>query len=802
MEIVYKKVLEPQPAIYGDFKFKCKKINDFLIKNNIKLYSHQTEAIAEVLEGKDVVITTPTASGKSMIYTLSILEEVCKNPNTRTILIFPLVALARDQETKIRNLIQKSSLKATVNSYYGDTEQNERYRIRKKPPNFLITTPDMLSKGILPFHYYWEELFRNLKFVVIDELHSYKGVLGSHVSNVVRRLNRITVFYRGENPQYICNSATIRNPKGFTEKFIGKEFVEISKSGAPSPKKYIYISKPTSNENLINLIEKHIKDSIPTIVFIDSRKDVELLYKSIKINFLKKGEENLALKVSPYRSGYKSKEREEIERKMANGEIKVVISTSALEMGIDIGNVDSVIVKGFPGTLASLWQRFGRSGRRDKDSINYYIAKNDALDQYYVKNPEELFSRSMEEPVINPDNKYILKKHLLVAAKEIPLELKNLTSVEKAIVKELLEEDMLIFKNGKFYIKSSKVKTDFDIRTSGDSYKIIHIKTGNEIGKLSQEYAFYEAFENAIYLHNGETYKVLKKDEKDKVIYVEESQVDYYTTPILQTEIDIINVEKQRTNKDINIYYGEINVKSYIIGYSKINIEDNKKTQDISFENFLERNFITKGVWFTVPDYYENLIIEKAKERKLNSFLKLIEKVLDKNYYDLILHLVKNSKNPIKTVLEIVESDGFNFKLNNTKSASLEKKQLEDSITTLKNDKSIFIGSLHGMEHGMIGIYSIFAMNDRWDIGGMSTNFHDQTEKATVFIYDGFEGGIGYAEVGFERLEDILMATYKNIKNCKCFTGCPSCILSPKCGNANEHLDKIGTEVLLELITA
>ncbi|PMP77238.1 MAG: DEAD/DEAH box helicase [Sulfurihydrogenibium sp.] len=796
MEIIYRKVLEPVESVYGDYDFKCKKIKDFLKESGIRLYLHQAEGIKAVLEGKDIVVTTPTASGKSMIYTLSILETICQNPNTRAILIFPLVALARDQAEKIENFIQKAGLKATVKTYYGSTDKEERYKIRNNPPNFLITTPDMLSKGILPYHSFWQDLFYNLKFVVIDELHSYRGVLGSHVSNVIKRLNRIADHYTGELPQYICNSATIKNPKAFAEKFVGKEFVEINKSGSPSPRKYIYITKPVSNEALIKLIKDHIERDIPTIVFIDSRKDVELLYKNIKLSFQKENKEELSKKVSPYRSGYNPEFREEIEKKMANGELKVLISTSALEMGIDIGNIDSVIVRGFPGTLASLWQRFGRAGRRNRDSINYFIPKNDVLDQFYVKNPEDLFNRSVEEPVINPNNKYILKNHVLVAAKELPLELKNLSSPEKEAVKELLEEGKLRFNNGKFYIKSKSINTDFNIRSTGDLYEIIDVKTQTTIGEMNQEYAFYEAFEKAVYIHGGVTYKVLGKNDEEKVIYVEESNLNYFTEPILQTEINIIKEEKQGSYKDIKLYYGEVNVRSLIVGYSTFDIEKHKKIKDVKFEKPLERNFITKGMWFTLENYYENLVMERTKKEKLSIFLREIQKLVDVGNYNLIKTILNKAKNQWQAVSSILNS--FNVE-------SLPKDKgrvLEDLKETFKNRDDIFIGSIHGLEHGMIGIFSIFAMNDRWDIGGVSTNYHPQTEKATIFIYDGIEGGIGYAEVGYERLEDILKATYKNVKNCKCLNGCPSCILSPKCGNANEYLDKQGTQVLLELLLA
>ncbi len=798
--IVFSKTIKATSPEYADYNFQSKKIIDFFNRKKLKLYSHQALAIENILKGKDVVITTPTASGKSLIYILSFLEKLEKYPEKTAILIFPLVALARDQKNKIEKLIKEIGVKASVETYYGDTSKNKRAQIRKKPPNLLITTPDMLNVGILPYHHLWEELFRNLDMVVIDEIHVYRGVLGSHVANVLMRLNRISKLYTGEKPQYICNSATVKNPFKFVSKFIEKEdLIEISKSGAPSPEKEIYLTQPISSKRLVSFIIHQLLNDISTILFIDSRKDLEILYLNVKKELQNRGLYIYIDKIKPYRSGYKQGQRETIENGLANGDIKVVLSTSALEMGIDIGEIDCVVLKGFPGTLSAMWQRFGRAGRRGKKAYNYLITKLDALDQYYLKNPEEIFNRQVEEPIINPQNKYILKKHLYMAAIEKPIDFKevdeNKKTVLKELLEELLEEGMLYLREGKFYPNKNK-KSFFSIRSAGETYDIIDIKENEIIGTINQEFAFYEAFKDAVYIHLGNTYKVLDRNDINKKVYVEETNINYYTTPILETEVEILNIIQSRTFKDIEIYYGDVNVKSSIIGCSSIEIESHSRIKDKIFDEVYQRNFNTKAFWFKIPSYYENLVKRYSKERRFEKILDIVRKKLDYTYYEVVENLIKSDKDVIKKLERLFNSTNPNLK------DKLDQKSIDSlkiHISRLKDD-NIFIGSLHAIEHGMIGIYSIFAMNDRWDIGGMSTNYHNQTESPTIFIYDGYEGGIGYSEVGFNNLEDILKATYKNIKNCTCIDGCPSCILSPKCGNANDTLDKVGSEVLLELL--
>ena len=482
--LVLEKVLPPQKPVFKEISFENPKINHFLKDRGFKLYSHQVEAIKKVKEDKNLVITTPTASGKSLIYILSIFERFYQNPYTAALVIFPLKALAQDQLNKIKEFALEIGLDISVEVYDGDTPQDKRRQIKTNPPNVLITTPDMLSAGILPYHYQWSSFFENLDFIVIDEVHSYRGILGSHVANIIRRLKRITEFYKSKKPVFITNSATIHNPSGFVSKLIGEEVVEIGKSGAPSPKKVVQIFKKLPKTLVVEYITNNVIEDISTIVFTDSRKEAELLTLRVRERLKDKGRTDLIDTVSPYRSGYTPEERREIEFKTTTRNIRALISTSALEMGIDIGDLESCVILGYPGTLAQLWQRFGRAGRRDKTAFNVFIPGYNALDQYFVKNPDEIFNRAVEEPVINPKNKFILEKHIPAMAAELPLAVDDLSEDEKEVARKLYKEGILKFSRGKLYAKKQK---PFSIRSSGESFLIKEKASKRVVGDISEE---------------------------------------------------------------------------------------------------------------------------------------------------------------------------------------------------------------------------------------------------------------------------------------------------------------------------
>lgn len=797
-DVVFEEVLPEKKPEYGSYEFRSKRINLYLKRNDIKLYTHQAKGFRSLLDdNKNIVVTTPTASGKSLIYTLTILEKIEIDSKARAILLFPLIALANDQYEKIKNLIDDIGIKATVSVFTGATDENERRKIKDQPPNILITTPDMLHIGILPNHRIWSDILSNLQVVVIDELHSYRGILGSHVANVIKRLKRLVYFYKGDAPQFILNSATIKNPTSFSKKFIGEDVSLVSDSGAESVKRIVRIFKNISKNKVSHILIDLLKKNIPTLVFVDSRKEVELLYLRLKDILEKERLQHLKDFITPYRSGYTSKERREIEKKLKKGEYKLVISTSALEMGIDIGSIDACVLVGFPGTLSSMWQRFGRAGRRKRTAYNILIPKRDILDQYFLKNPQDILIKDIEEPVINPENPYILKKHLLMMAKEKPIELSELKGkTEKYYIRELILDGELYLRDSKIYAK--KV-VPFGLRSSSGQFSIVDQDDGRVVGTMNQELVIYEAYKNAIYIHNGESYVIKSVDFDVKNIYISKTAVRYFTDPLTNTEINIVNVEKSIKFKEVELFYGDVDVKSQVIGFSKRDIGSYERMEDVIFEDTVYiRNFPTKALWFTMPQDWEVRVLSLSKHEKIIDLLKFLEDVgLERSRLEHIRQVVSDPSFKLQKINDILDGISKNlFK----KMGYGKERELEDFTNSTNKISEVYIGGLHGSEHSMIGIFSIIAMNDRWDIGGVSTPFHHQTGKPTIFIYDGFEGGIGYSEKGFERFKELVDISYKNVSNCGCLNGCPSCILSPKCGNGNEFLDKAGTKVLLSLL--
>lgn len=801
-DIVFETVIPKRDGKYCPYRFESKKLNRYIQQNGLKLYCHQVEGFKLIKEGKNIVITTPTSSGKSLIYTFSILEEVDKNPSATAILIFPLVALANDQYHKINSYVEKTGIDAVVSVYTGSTSAEKRKSIRSNIPNILITTPDMLNVAILPFHRNWAEMFANLRFVVIDELHSYRGILGSHVANVIRRLNRLAKHHAGETPQYILNSATIHNPVAFARKFIDSDVVEVKDSTAPSPNKILRIYNKLDKNRIADIALWFLENDIPTIVFLDSRKEVELFNLRLRDLLRRRNREELIKFITPYRSGYTFEERREIEEKLTRGEYKLVVSTSALEMGIDIGSIDACILVGYPGTLSATWQRFGRAGRRGKTAYNILIPKSDVLDNYFLKNPEDLIKQTMEEPVINPSNPYILKKHLMAMAFEKPIEISEIkSSEEKYYIRELILENKLIFKNNKVH---STKKHFFHIRSSDSQFNVVEKDSGTVVGQLNSDYVMYEAFKDAVYLHNGKSYVVRYVDFQSHTVYVSQQSVNYFTDPLIETEINIINEVKHKKVGEVEIFYGDINAKTRLIGYSKRNIESSQRIGDNFFEgeDIIERDFQTKALWFTIPDNWQTMLEQQITTEKLKDlYLFLSNFNVDKDFLQLLLKITnKPSITPsdIKNILQQNETLLHSTLQGKAKKSAI--KDIQEFVESLSKVKDAFVGALHAVEHSMIGIFSIIAMNDRWDIGGLSTPLQHQTNLPTIFIYDGFEGGIGYSEVGFERFVDLISLTAKNIVGCSCLNGCPSCILSPKCGNSNEFLDKSAAKILLRML--
>ncbi len=744
-------VLTPRDPIYGVIEEELpQNIKDYLEKKNIKLYKHQCAAMDYVRRGKNIIITTPTASGKTLAFDIPIFEKLFKYKSATALFLYPTKALSNDQLKVIKELESLTQIEVNPSVYDGDTPAHKRPKIREHS-RIIISNPYELHQ-VLPWHYKWQKFLSNLKFVVIDEAHRYRGVFGSNVAFLIKRMRRICDLY-GSHPQFVLSTATLANPIEFGELLAGVKLELVSFDGSPKGKKYFVFYNPyfngvgelSSANETENLFFFYLKNNLQTLCFTASRKTAELIASWAKKD-AEKSDPDLKGKISAYRAGYLPGERRKIENDLKNGNLTGVTSTNALELGIDIGSLDSVIISGYPGTVISTWQQAGRAGRGEEESIVTMVAFQNPLDQYFMKNPEMFFSRSHEHAIIDDSNPYIVSGHLLCAAAELPIKIEedgkylgdNLGHILQALERQGLLSDT---PNG--WVYSGKVRATEAVsidNISSDIFKVIC--DGELIETMDRSQAYREAHKGAVLLHQGETYVVTDLDLVNQKIEVKRDEVDYYTEAMKIVDIDIIKEINRKGIESFSVFFGEVDVSEEYIRY-KI-----KKYSEVIGSvplNLPPLNFKTTGIWFTVPEYIKEKI---WKER--------------------------------------------------SKDKDIKEKLRGRSVEGLKIE--VFAGALHGIEHSMIGIMPFHVMCDRWDIGGVSTIHHPETGKPTVFIYDGFEGGIGLTEKAFKLITDIMKMTYQLIRDCKCENGCPGCIYSPKCGNENEPLDKRGAILILEEI--
>jgi len=743
-QVVHIERITPQGAIFGELENPlCPDLQACLKSLGISaLYSHQAKALNAILAGKNVIIATPSASGKTLCYHLATLDALLQDKRSRALYIFPTKALAQDQLRSLKQILGATRelchmvSTGAVATFDGDTPQNERADIRKRA-NIVLTNPDMLHLGILPNHQSWPKLFRNLKYIVIDETHIYRGVFGSHVANVLRRLRRLCSMY-GSSPQFICCSATIANPQEHAQNIVGLPFEAIAEDGSPHGQKYFTFWNPpvvdeaktsrrSSNSEAAFLLGELVQKEIRSLVFARTRKLTELIY----IYTQEQLRASLKNKISPYRAGYLPEDRRRIERQFFDGELLGLVATTALELGINIGDLDATVLTGYPGSIASAWQQAGRSGRSTHSSLSFLIALENPLDQYLMRNPDFFFGKNFDNAIINPDNPYILKPHLLCAAWEKPLEekSKDFFGDAAALLLELEQEGRLKKRQQKHYLSPSITypAQDINIRaTSGQNYAVIDNREGYLLETVEASVAFFQVHPGAIYLHQGESYLIKELDLARHIAWVEPKSVDYYTQTM---EIDDIRVTRTLDKKDcrtVQVYFGDVDVTNVVVGFKR----KRQFTEEVIGEEPLDlppQNFATKALWFDLP--------QKAIDRICVS--------------------------------------GLDFQ-----------------------------GGLHACEHAAIGILPLFALCDRNDIGGVSTSFHPDTAKAQIFIYDAHPGGIGISEKGFELISELWQATLKVVQECPCADGCPSCVQSPKCGNNNQSLDKEAAIILLEELVA
>ncbi len=741
-KVIHHAILPAQEASYGTLQDPLPdSLQESLPRLGItRLYSHQSRALERIRSGSHLVVASPTASGKSLIYNLAVSEALLQDHEQRALYLFPIKALSRDQLEALKTFFEmlhagmdRTLFRAAV--YDGDTTPHQRAKIRGNHPHILLTNPDMLHYALLPYHNKWERFWKKLRFVIVDEMHTYRGVFGSHVAQILRRLQRICRFY-GSAPQFILLSATIANPQELAQQLIGKQpsgIEVIPENGAPQAKRHFVFMEPEEglgghvSSLAARLIVKAAEGGLKTIAFTQSRKITELIHMSVL-----RAAPQLANRVSSYRAGFLPEERRIIEQKLSGGQLSAVISTSALEMGIDIGGLDLCILVGYPGTVMNTWQRGGRAGRSGRESAIILLPQYDALDQYIVHHPQIFLSSGYEIAVTDPLNEEILKAHIPCAAAELPLEMNEVARQEQPfgdLVDSLTRTGKLRQTgDGKQWLAASAhPHRQVDIRSVGSAYVILKNSENDRpipLGKSEGIRALKECHPGAVYLHRGETYQVQSLDLANRVIHVEPSQVSYFTRVKSEKETEILEIMASKPVGNFLVRLGRLRVTETITGYEKRALFSQELLGTDALD-LPQQTFETVGFWIEIePD-----LVKRIQAAKLH-----------------------------------------------------------------------FMGGIHAVEHAAISMFPLFALCDRNDIGGISVPLHPQVEKAAIFIYDGYPGGIGLAARGYEMILPLLEKTKDLVASCSCPDGCPACIHSPKCGSGNKPLDKEAALALLRYL--
>ena len=692
------------------------------------LFRHQAETWEASQRGENVVVTTGTASGKSLAFNLPVLDAIAREPKTRVLYLYPTKALAQDQARSLAELRLKG-LRPAI--YDGDTPTERRWQIRKWS-NALLTNPDMLHVGVLPHHDRWGDVLSNLRFVVVDEAHVYRGVFGSHVANVLRRLRRLARIY-GAEPQFLLASATIANAGELALELTGEAATVVDTDTSGRAEREVVIWNPPLLDEELGLRASPLGDAarllsqltsrgLRTICFAKSRKAAELIHRFAA----ERVDTATASRLAPYRAGYTPEQRREIERRLVEGELLGVTATDALELGIDIGLLDCAISVGFPGTVASLRQQWGRAGRRDK-GLAILVASDDALDQFFAREPDALLSRRVEAAIVDHANPRILDPHVLAAAFEAPIAAEDSETLGREALRRAPLLPELEHTPAGYVWKGRDYPASRISLRSGDmeSFTVVDGETGSLLGLVERDRAYSTVHEGAVYLHLGEQYLVDALSLEDRVAVVSPARVDWYTQVKKESETTIEESAKAAARLGVDLHFGRVSVTEQVVGYARKAVKDGA-TIDVVPLLMPETTFETEAVWFCP---------EPAQLEGLEQMPKLL-------------------------------------------------------------------GTLHAAEHSLIALLPLWAMCDRWDIGGLSTNLHYQTGRPTIFVYDGHSGGVGITERGFERFEDWVEDTAHLLQRCPCAAGCPSCVQSPKCGNLNEPLDKAGARALLERMLA
>lgn len=726
-QIVHVEEIDERPPSYDDVNHIINpKLRGYLDSHKIRLYSHQAKAIDLALDGNNVIITTPTASGKTLAFNVPVFEALLNDKKATALYLYPMKALSNDQLKTLRSMDVELGAKALPSVYDGDTPQSARSGIRDTA-RIIVSNPYAIHR-YLSWHDKWRRFFSGLKYVVVDEAHTYRGVFGSSVALLIRRLRRILKRY-GSDPQFILSSATVANPEELSYKLTGKKFEVVSKDGSGRGKKYFIFwdpplegeSRGSTHQETMRLLVSQLDHGLQTLCFTPSRRMAELIGKWAR----EYDNGKFRKEIASYRAGYLPEDRRRIEDDFKNMRLKGVTSTNALEVGIDIGSLDSVIISGYPGTRISTWQQAGRAGRGVNESLVTLVAFDNPLDQFYMKHPARFFQSKNEEAIVDLRNPYILMGHLMCASAELPL-----TAADSAYFGDISEpmEAMatanIIRRTPRGLVYGGSKSPSEIVSLKNISSHSIKVMCGpGLLETMETSRACSEAHRGAVLLHQGETYLIEELDLKLGIARAVQKDVDYYTEAL---KISDVAVKKERMGKTVNgidVHVGDVTVTEQYYEYAMKRYE---KLLGYFPLDLPPQVFESVAVWFTLPE-------------------ELHQKML-------------------------VDNKDFN-------------------------------GGIHAVEHGMIAMAPLYALCDRWDMGGLSTPNHPDTDLPTIFIYDAYEGGIGIAEKCYELFPDLAKTTLELIRDCECMEGCPACIYSPKCGNKNKPLDKTAAKEILERMT-
>ncbi len=703
-----------------------------------ELWTHQAAAIDALRDGRNVVVATGTASGKSLCYQLPIIDSVVRNEPDTALLMFPTKALAQDQLRSMRSWLVPGLQAVT---YDGDTPPDDRAWARKNA-NVVLTNPEMLHQGILPYHRRWATFLMRLRLIVVDELHSLRGIFGSNVAHVLRRLQRVCAHY-GSSPSFCFASATIGNPADLAQALCGQPVTAIDDDGSPQSERCFGLwqrplldeitgRRSGANAETAELLARFVRDGRPTLAFTRSRRGAELVAAQARRR-LQADDPAMAGRVAAYRAGYLPEERRELERRLGDGSLLGVAATNALELGIDVGGLDAVVLNGFPGTLASMRQQAGRAGRTSRRAAAVLVAGDDQLDQWYAAHPAELFGRTPEAAVVNPSNPFVLRPQVACAAHELPLDPSDEEWFGPGLddaVRELVLDEQLKPRAGRMYWAGREPPAmRVGLRTgSSVEFRLVgHDDDGDDrvIGTVDSSRVFHVAHPGALYLHQGRQWRVDRLDLDDHVAWLEPADdADEYTQTREDTDISITGEDERVRCGAGWAHLGSVDVTNTILAYQRKRASTNATIEVVPLD-LPPRTLPTRACWYTLSD------------------------------------------------LELL-------------SVGIEPHQV--------------LGAVHAAEHALIGLLPLFAICDRWDVGGVSMALHPATLEPTIFVYDGYPGGAGIAELAFAGLDRHIRAAAELVAQCPCEGGCPSCVQSPKCGNWNEYLDKDAARRLLHAL--